>query len=87
MTNTDDTIRERSDLIIAENSETQYDSISNLELSIEALELLIEKMEKLLEQKSNSAIREMLRISKIHIENLRKRRQFLKDLEKVNEKK
>lgn len=87
MTNTDDTIRESSDLIIAENSETQYDTVPSLELSIDAIEMLIDKMEKLLEQKSNTAIREMIRISRIHVDNLRKRRQFLVDLEKVNEKK
>lgn len=84
MTNTDDSIREESDLIIAKNALTEYSTIDKVEKSIEALEWYKASLQELYDKKENPVIKEMIRISKIHLENLRRRRQFLIDMARMN---
>lgn len=84
MTNTDDSIREESDLIIAKNALTEYSTIDKVEKSIEALEWYKASLQALYDKKENPVIKEMIRISTIHLENLRRRRQFLIDMARMN---
>lgn len=83
MTNTDDSIREESDLIIAKNALTEYNTIDKVQQSIEALVWYKASLEELYNKKENPVIKEMIRISRIHLENLYRRKQFLIDMEKM----
>lgn len=83
MTNTDDSIREESDLIIAKNALTEYNTIDKVQQSIEALVWYKASLEELYNKKENPVIKEMIRISRIHLENLDRRKQFLIDMEKM----